>query len=269
MRAFVAIAIPDRSRPNEPAPYRHPEMRDFYTRWEPSFQHPDIGGPATDWIASAGIKVLTIWTFYFGPALTVPLLTLRRILQSQKYRPLLLILGFSVLGYSFQTFLQAHYVAPITAPVYAILILGMRYLCANKMRRTVSGKCLVRSVVGACLLMVPIAIVNRAMGGFSVPEAPQAWCCSGVGLVDRVAILERLTRMGGKHLVVVRYSDKHNVHNEWVYNEADIDSARVVWAREMDRTRNEKLIRYFGDRTVWLLEPDESPPKLTRYPDLP
>ena len=56
---------------------------------------------------------------------------------------------------------------------------------------------------------------------------------------------------------------------EWVYNEADIDQAKIVWAREMDDAQNRKLLEHFSDRTVWLAEVDhqyDSPPKLTPYP---
>jgi hypothetical protein len=53
--------------------------------------------------------------------------------------------------------------------------------------------------------------------------------------------------------------------DEWVYNAADIDAARVVWARDLGTTENEKLRRYYPDRTVWRLEPDARPPKLSRY----
>jgi hypothetical protein len=51
-----------------------------------------------------------------------------------------------------------------------------------------------------------------------------------------------------------------------VYNEANIDGAKIVWAREMDSGQNRKLVEYFKDRQVWLVEVNESPPALTRYP---
>jgi hypothetical protein len=50
-----------------------------------------------------------------------------------------------------------------------------------------------------------------------------------------------------------------------VYNNADIDAAPVVWAREMDPENNANLIRYFHDRQVWLFEPDRSLFEVTEY----
>lgn len=81
-------------------------------------------------------------------------------------------------------------------------------------------------------------------------------------------ILAQLKRAEGRHLVIVRYGPRHSPHSEWVYNEADIDGAKVVWAREMDRAQNGKLLEYFKDRHVWLVEVDKdhSSPELTPYP---
>ena len=56
------------------------------------------------------------------------------------------------------------------------------------------------------------------------------------------------------------------MNDEWVYNKADIDGAQVVWAREMDPDHNRKLLDYFKDRHIWLLEPDAEPPMLQPYP---
>ena len=52
---------------------------------------------------------------------------------------------------------------------------------------------------------------------------------------------------------------KHRVqiHNEWVYNGAEIDSAKIVWARDMNGLQNKKLFDYFKDRQIWLVRPDE------------
>jgi hypothetical protein len=45
---------------------------------------------------------------------------------------------------------------------------------------------------------------------------------------------------------------------DWVYNEADIDNARVVWARDMGGSANKELTDYFEHRRVWLLELGDS-----------
>ena len=81
----------------------------------------------------------------------------------------------------------------------------------------------------------------------------------------RSGILAQLQGCPGGQLVVVQYAPNHNADDEWVYNDADIDAAKVVWARDMGALANEELIRYFRDRRVWLLEADQSPPKLLPY----
>jgi hypothetical protein len=63
-------------------------------------------------------------------------------------------------------------------------------------------------------------------------------------------ILRELEADGRRHLVIVQYGLKHQQNWEWVYNEADIDGARVVWAREMDLLQTRRLIEFFKDREV-------------------
>jgi hypothetical protein len=81
----------------------------------------------------------------------------------------------------------------------------------------------------------------------------------------RVAVAQQLAQAPGKQLVFVRYWPQHIFQDEWVYNEADIDHARVVWARDLGAAEDQKLLHYYPDRTAWLLEPDAMPPTLTRY----
>ena len=65
--------------------------------------------------------------------------------------------------------------------------------------------------------------------------------------------------------MLVRYGQNHNVVNEWVYNQANIDGSAVVWARDMGNRQNRELLEYFKGRQVWLVEPDQNPPQLSPY----
>jgi hypothetical protein len=62
--------------------------------------------------------------------------------------------------------------------------------------------------------------------------------------------------MGGRHLVIVRYGENHSPHYEWVYNEADIDRAPIVWARDMGEARNREILDYYPERAAWRLTVD-------------
>jgi hypothetical protein len=70
-------------------------------------------------------------------------------------------------------------------------------------------------------------------------------------------------------LIVVRYSDDHNIHDEWVNNGADIDDSKIIWARELDEQQNAKLFAYFKDRKIWLVEPDVDNTELKPYAPTP
>jgi hypothetical protein len=86
----------------------------------------------------------------------------------------------------------------------------------------------------------------------------------------RIEINRQIAGMPGKLLVFVRYWPQHVFQDEWVYNGADIDGQRVVWARDLGDAENQKLERYYGNRTALLLEPDFRPPRLTAYvPETP
>src|SRR5262249_43104794 len=124
------------------------------------------------------------------------------------------------------------------------------------------GLLLVRGIVLTCILsftmraLAPqLHIPVREFFAFSWHEQPPR-------SFGRAAIEKQLNAIPGKHLVIVRYKDKHEPFAEWVYNNADIANARIVWAREMGPTADQALIRGLSDRTVWRLDADETPPKL-------
>ena len=122
------------------------------------------------------------------------------------------------------------------------------------------GVALIRSVTLASITVLVIHAFVAALGLYNIDWVDTSWS------FDRARILSHLQQEEGLHLVVVRYEPDHVVLNEWVYNESDIDRAKVVWAREMDDAQNRELLKYFEGRHVWLLEADGRPIEVVPYP---
>jgi hypothetical protein len=111
-------------------------------------------------------------------------------------------------------------------------------------------------------------LLFRIVAAFTHTAIEPAW---PRGNLDRNAIIRQLSNMPGKHLVVVRYQPscgvQHDVDHEWVYNDANIDSSKVVWARDMGKDSNRELLSYFSDRKIWFLNGDRPAPELVPYLD--
>jgi hypothetical protein len=84
-------------------------------------------------------------------------------------------------------------------------------------------------------------------------------------VANRARIAALLEKTPGQHLVIVHYSPQHNSQAEWVYNRADIDAAKVVWAREIPGIDMAPLLAYFRDRRVWVVDADSRSPEPQPY----
>src|SRR5262249_13914096 len=151
---------------------------------------------------------------------------------------------------------NSHYAAPLTCAIFGLIVQSMRHLRLIRFRGAPVGRALSRAVVLLLVLDTASNVGRRACD-------PLLWPCQGDA--SRVFIENKLKQIPGKHLLLVRYSEDHNVHDEWVYNGADIDGAPVVWAREIDPQQTAKLYAYFNDRDVWLVEPDIDNTELLPY----
>jgi hypothetical protein len=247
--------------------YRHPAMRYYYeeTELKVSARTRSLSGFLLTKILMAGAAV----QFFTGIALLVPLIMLRRVLLDRRIRFLVLCVLVLMAGMAVQVFLLPHYLAPFTAAFYAIGLQAMRHLRLWKPENRPVGLMLVRLVVTVCLAMSGMRLFAGPLH-LALPEYPATdWNFTWYGPdhfgTERARVEDGLNRFPGKQLVIVRYSSRHNPFDEWVYNSADIDSAKVVWAREMDTANNAELMRFYRERTVWLVQPDEMPAVVSDY----
>lgn len=233
----------------------HAVMRDYYRRELADFQsnHSFRG-----YFERAGKKIVDWWQFYLGPLLTVPLLALPWIVRDRKMRLPLFVCVAMILAFSEQTWTLAHYFSPATGALYILLVQGLRHLAQWRRSSDGLGRSVVRAVPLLACAMILLRVSAVAMGTRIEPEWPR-------GNLQRAAILQQLRQLPGNQLVLVRHSDRHDLDREWVWNEASIDKAKVVWARDMGPQKNQELIHYFRGRTVWELNEDDSTPRLERY----
>jgi hypothetical protein len=101
-------------------------------------------------------------------------------------------------------------------------------------------------------MLVPLADRMWNPYAFEVPVArPDS---SIPRQIQRETLKSRLDQIPGQHLVLVHYNSRDIPAQDWIYNRADIDASKIVWARDMGREGNEELLRYYPTRQVWYVD---------------
>jgi hypothetical protein len=247
--------------------YRFAAMRRFYHEDELAFYlaiHTVKG-----FIPYSFEKVLYFFLYFAGFTLLCPLIMVRRVFLDRRLRFLVLCVLVLAAGMTIEIFYLPHYVAPFLAAFYAIGLQMMRHLRLWKPEGKPVGLQIVRMTVVSCVALAGLRLFARPLN-IAQCEWPPAWNCVWSGPerfgTERAALEHRLKQLPGGQLVLVRYTARHNPFDEWVYNLADIDRSKVIWARDMGPAENEQLMKYYRHRTVWLVEPDAIPAKIEPYP---
>lgn len=235
-----------------PLHYDNQQFEDFYNGWErEEYDH--------TWPSAYTVSLLK-WTrlnsVFFWPAAVLLLPGFFFIFRDKRLRLFLYVLLVVTTGIFAAVWSNPHYAAPIACVIFATLVQSIRHLRTLRILGRPFGAAISRAVV----VLLAIQTINNVRNHIC---DPLGWTCTGDP--SRVAITQRLAKTPGKHLVIVRYGDDHNIHDEWVFNGADIDGAKVLWARELDAQQNAQLISYFSDRSIWLVEPDSDNEDLERY----
>lgn len=229
--------------PAPPMPHNNPQFDQFYNHWQRNLY--DHTWKSLGKVSWRKIRVFPLTYLWWDLLLLVPAAYF--LLKRRKLYPVFAALAFTLLAFFFLAWTLPHYVAPAVCAIFAVFVTAMRHLRLYAPRGLAFGLLLSRLIVLGLVLQTANAVVagNEDSLGFG-----------GVRMEGRLAFIQKLKAIPGKHLVFVRYSKNHDVHGEWVYNDADIEGSAIVWARELDAAQNRKLIEHFRDRHAWSVEAD-------------
>ncbi|HYL74310.1 MAG TPA: hypothetical protein VEU96_08885 [Bryobacteraceae bacterium] len=230
--------------------YRHAVLREYWADWQVKL----IGEARQDVAGQFFARLGGLYGFFFGlwPVLAVALIWPYP-LKSREERWTAGMVGvFLVLTVAPLGGVLPHYSAPIVALLFLRLLHSFSRLPAWTIRGWPAGNILLAGLL--------VAWLGQFALGLLVPgQIPQL-------AHERDQVIRKVEQTPGDHLIVVRYGPGHSVHDEWVYNRADIDGARIVWAREMGPAADRSLLEHFSKRHVWLLTVDGGSPRLVGYP---
>lgn len=239
--------------------FRHPVLREMYLK---EIAHHNIYSDWKFFVDSLDVRAFENWSFFCGPVLTIPLLLLPAVFLDRRTRPLVVILALMLGLNLFQMILYPYHLGPIVPALFAVIAQGSRHIYVLLSRSKPA-----RGLAFALLLPLCVALVSTMKLAADDLDIPLSYWEHGVEAHRdaRAYLQDWLSRRPRKQLVIVHYSLSHSPDQEWVYNGADIDNSKVVWAREIDPKSDAQLLSYFKDREVWLLNADSKPPRVVPY----
>jgi hypothetical protein len=243
-------------RSSAPIHYNNQQFEDFYNGWVRNLYN----GSARDVVRVSREKLRNLIAVFLWPGALPALFCVPLALSDRRVRFLFVELIVSLGGLFLVIYSLPHYAAPLTCVIYALLVQGIRHLRAIRFATRPAGIGLAR----ASILLLLLTTGFNTCHLMRTPAHPFSWSWNvGTGDPGNTEIERQLDQIPGRHLIVVRYAATHNPHGEYVFNHADIDGSRIVWARELDAQQNDKLFAYFKDRQIWLFEPDRNYHALT------
>jgi hypothetical protein len=198
--------------------------------------------------------------------LAIPFFLLR--IRQYRYLWVLLTIIVFALGTNIYPYFYTHYIAAEACLFILIAVGGIERLRQIKVSGQPTGQTAARLILFLCLAHFLFWYGLHSVGSEDILSATrqfETWDAINHGDPDgRIAVNRQLETLPGKLLVFVHYSPRHELV-EWVHNGADLDAARIVWARDLGSEENEKLLRYYPDRRPLLFEADVRPPRLSPY----
>ena len=206
-------------------------------------------------------RLRDFWRFFIGPFLTPAALFALFAVRRKKVRRWFVISLPFILDHATYHAWYPQQSASETVLIVLLIVEGWRELRVWR-RSSGTGLALSRNLTGglaaACaLLSAGLVIVPALPSSWGVLR--RVWDTMNTSPSARTLAIRRLNRIPGKHLVFVNYGPTHPWYEEWVFNGADLNQSRIVFARMCRPESDRRLITAMSDRDVWIASPDAGP----------
>jgi hypothetical protein len=233
-----------------PLHYNNPQIEQYFTVFAPAY----YGSSWADFWRLSVRKINLYWEIFLWAGAVPILMCVPLLLRNQKGRWLLGAAVICLAGLFVVVSPLPHYAAPALCLFYAVLVLALRQLRLVRFRGRRIGLGIARATVVLLLFQTATAIPEKLRH-----------LDDSFGLRRRAEVVNKLSHMPGKQLIIVHYGPDHDINYEWVFNDAEIDGSKVIWARDMGSEQNAKLLAYYRDRQVWRLIVDRNTEQLLSY----
>jgi hypothetical protein len=153
-------------------------------------------------------------------------------------RRLLALLALPALPLYFETFATPHYLAPFLGCLILLLFQSLSSLF--RQAEWLGGSRY--ALAGICVLF-GLGYLGYWKQGVLRKLSQETYAQR-----QRKSILEQLDKLPGNQLVFVKYSPDYSIHDEWVYNRADLAQAKVVFAHDLSTELDQSLLAEFPGR---------------------
>jgi hypothetical protein len=239
--------------PNPIPQYRHQSMRALYVLSE----LPDLAISKYDLGSLLRLRVNAYSAFYVWPFSLLIAAGIFAMWRSQ-LRVVLFSLALVAAGLLAQGWKpQPHYAAPAAGAVFLATLYSLQHFRNSQSAYTIWGS---RAVVIVFAVWMISPIAERLRDPFKISamlpgaEATRMGAIPMPSEVQRGRIQSMLEARRGKQLIIVHYPFFSAPVQDWIYNDADMDHARVIWARDMGDLQNRELLNYYADRQVWYVD---------------
>jgi hypothetical protein len=142
-----------------------------------------------------------------------------------------------------------HYTAPAAALIYLCVTAALRGSWHFEPLGFPLGKILVICVLSLFFLFTAATRTDS--------ENRFLWDKSHF-IEKRDKVYAVLNAQPGRQLIFVHQGALNDPNQIWIYNRADIDASKFIWADDMGPEENQKVLDYYSSqhRTVWELDDD-------------